>query len=205
MFSCLEKMRGFTSTPIFNDFIVINGDLLKAGSSAMLTSFTPTSPLRIERLISPSVTGRPRALASIDSIFGRKLLMLMKKGSAIRITTTAATTIPAILRVRLLICIGLIVCFRPFKDGYPHSSAQLGEELARLQGRFCLFWGEVALFSQAITNSKGSRAICFILTFQGDGEVDVGTLQRDSRSGAVGEATRSFPSREQAWRSCTSR
>ena len=120
MFSCLEKMSGITSTPTFNDFIVINGDLLKAGSSAMLTFSTPTLPLKSERLSSPSVTGRPKALVSSDSIFGRKLLMLMKSGSAIRITTTAATTIPAIFRVRLLNCIWFDRVLRSFKDACPH-------------------------------------------------------------------------------------
>ena len=120
MFSFLEKMSGIISTPTFNDFIVINGDLLKAGSSPMLTFSTPTSPPKIERLNSPSVTGLPRALVSSDSIFGLKLLMLMNSGSAMRITTTAATTIPAIFQVRLLTfmpfmaSMAFMACSNPF-------------------------------------------------------------------------------------------
>ncbi len=34
-FSCFEKISGISSTPIFSDCAVINGDLLKAGSSAI--------------------------------------------------------------------------------------------------------------------------------------------------------------------------
>ena len=36
MFSCFEKMSGINSTPIFRLFAVRKGDLLNAGSSAML-------------------------------------------------------------------------------------------------------------------------------------------------------------------------
>ena len=72
-------MSGINSTPTSNDFAVMNGDLLKAGSSAMLTFSTPTVPLKSERLRSPKVTGRPKAFVTSDSIFGRKLLTLMKE------------------------------------------------------------------------------------------------------------------------------
>ena len=51
-FNCFEKMSGITSTPTSNDFAVMNGDLLKAGSSAMLTSSTPTVPLKWKGSIS---------------------------------------------------------------------------------------------------------------------------------------------------------
>src|SRR5579862_2583393 len=104
-FNCLEKMRGINSTPTFTDFAVMNGDLLKAGSSAMLTSSTPTLPDKIERLNSPNVTGLPKAFVSSDSILGRKLLTLMNRGSAIKMTKMIAIAIPMIFIRRLLNCI----------------------------------------------------------------------------------------------------
>ena len=62
-------MSGINSTPTSNDFAVMNGDLLKAGSSAMLTFSTPTLPPKSERLISPNVTGRPNAFVTSDLYF----------------------------------------------------------------------------------------------------------------------------------------
>ncbi len=69
----------------------------------MLTSSTPTLPQRIERLNSPSVTCRPKAFVNSDSIFGRKLLTLIRNGSATNSTRKTATVIPATRNQRFFI------------------------------------------------------------------------------------------------------
>ena len=99
MFSCLEKISGITSTPTFSDLAVINGDLLNLGSSAIAIFSASTLPDSRERLRLPTVTWRPSASVSSDSIFGRKLFTLIRKGSATRITRRTATTIPTIFRI----------------------------------------------------------------------------------------------------------
>jgi hypothetical protein len=101
--SCFEKIKGNIFTPTFNDFAVTNGDLLKAGSSAMLMFSTPTVPLRRDRLRFPRVIGRPNAFDASDSILGRKLLTLIKRGSAIKSASKHARTIPAIFRLRFMV------------------------------------------------------------------------------------------------------
>jgi hypothetical protein len=106
--SCLEKIKGISFTPTLKDFAVTNGDWLKAGSSAMLMLSTPTVPVRIDRLRFPTVTGRPKAFVTSDSIFGRKLLTLIRSGSAIRSTNKAATAIPAIFRLRFIAALMLV-------------------------------------------------------------------------------------------------
>src|SRR5580704_16808468 len=73
MYSCLEKISGIISTPTFSDFAVINGDLLNLGSSAIAMFSASTLPDSSERLRLPTVTWRPSASVSSDSIFGRKL------------------------------------------------------------------------------------------------------------------------------------
>src|SRR4051794_27875010 len=81
----------------------MNDDLLKAGSSAMVMSWTPTLPDRIERLRSPNFTGRPKAFVASDSIFGRKLFTLIRNGRATNSTKKVTTTIPATRNQRFFV------------------------------------------------------------------------------------------------------
>src|SRR5713101_6185843 len=96
--SCLLKIRGINSTPTLSDFALINGALLNLGSSAMESWSARTPPENRLRLKLPTVTGRPRASLSLDSICGRKLLTFTRKGSAMAATSSTATTIPMIFR-----------------------------------------------------------------------------------------------------------
>src|SRR5258708_14285697 len=50
------------------------------------------------RLKLPTFTGRPRAVLRVDSIWGRKMLTVTRKGSAMAMTINRATTMPATLR-----------------------------------------------------------------------------------------------------------
>src|SRR5215470_3287817 len=97
-----DVISGHISTPTFNDFAVTKGDVPKAESSAIAMLSAVTDPVSRERPRLPTVTLRPRASLAVDSIFGRKLFTLMRKGIAIRITINTATTIPIILRVRFM-------------------------------------------------------------------------------------------------------
>src|ERR1700722_11202819 len=80
----------------------MKGDLPKAGASAMAMLSATTLLERIDRLRLPTVTCRPSALVSSDSIFGRKLFAFISKGSAIRITKKIATATAPILRIRFM-------------------------------------------------------------------------------------------------------
>src|SRR5258707_1282624 len=69
--NAFEKISGIISTPTFKDFAVKNGVLLKAGSSAMERSSAARAPVSRDRLMLPTVTGRPSAAVSFSSIVGR--------------------------------------------------------------------------------------------------------------------------------------
>src|SRR5271170_6318526 len=96
--SFFEKINGSSATPTLRDFVVKNGDLLKAGSSAMETSETVTPPERIERLISPTLTWRPNAVVICVSSVGLNWLALMKSGRQRTIKNNTTMTPPTIMR-----------------------------------------------------------------------------------------------------------
>src|SRR6267143_1016933 len=100
--SSLEVIKGMISTPTFRDFAVTNGVVPNAGSSAIAMLSAVTVPVRRERLRLPTLTWRPRASLAVASSLGRKLFTLTRKGIAIRITTSIATPIPTILRMRFM-------------------------------------------------------------------------------------------------------
>jgi len=92
--NAVRKISGSISTPTFSDFALINGALLNLGSSATASWSARTPPDRILRLRFPTVTGRPSASLSRDSICGRKLFTFTMNGSAIATTSSTATTTP---------------------------------------------------------------------------------------------------------------
>src|SRR6516162_6734768 len=100
--SCLDVIRGMSSTPTFNDFAVTNGAVPNAGSSAIAILSAVTEPLRIDKLRFPTLTWRPTAPVASASILGRKLLTLITKGRATRMTMMRATTMPMILTMRFM-------------------------------------------------------------------------------------------------------
>ena len=101
--SVFVKISGISSTPTLRDFAWTNGDLLKAGSSAMEMSSAATLPVNSESERFPTLTGRPSAAVRSDSILGRKELASMKKGIAITMTMITATTMAAIFKLRFMI------------------------------------------------------------------------------------------------------
>src|SRR4051812_43234672 len=80
----------------------MKGELLKDGSSAMAILSAAKLPGQSERLRLPTVTLRPRAFVSSDSIRGRKLFTLTTNGRISTTTTNIAITIPITLRVRFI-------------------------------------------------------------------------------------------------------
>src|SRR5205823_1696032 len=100
--SVFEKINGIISTPTLRACALMNGELLKAGSSAMAMLSAARLPDHSERLRLPTVTLRPRALVSSDSIRGRKLFTLTTNGRIRTTTTNIAITIPIILKVRFI-------------------------------------------------------------------------------------------------------
>jgi hypothetical protein len=127
-FSCFEKISGISSTPIFSDFAVTKGDLLKAGSSAIATLSASTAPEKIDKLRLPIVTWRPNAALASASILGRKLFTLIRNGSAINIRTKTATTIDTMRNQRLFIGAFLFSrTYRPdvstVQNSYPRQCA----------------------------------------------------------------------------------
>jgi hypothetical protein len=92
-FSCWEKIRGISSTPTFTVFAVRKGPGLNLGSSLTETSSIPTDPVRSDKLKLPSCTLRPSASEAFDSMEGLNLLMGIRNGTIIKITSTATMTI----------------------------------------------------------------------------------------------------------------
>src|SRR3981189_3599297 len=93
-FNCWEKISGISSTPTFTVFAVRNGPELNLGSSLTETSSIPTDPVRSDKLKLPSCTLRPSASDAFDSMVGLNLLMGIRNGTTIKITSIATMTIP---------------------------------------------------------------------------------------------------------------
>jgi len=97
--SFFEKIRGWSSTPTFNDLAWMNGALLNAASSAIERSAAATPPEKIESFRSPSLTLRASAWVRAASRRGRNWLASIRKGRASAINTRSATTIASQRRV----------------------------------------------------------------------------------------------------------
>src|SRR5277367_1968091 len=92
--SCLEKIRGISSTPTLTFLAVRKGAELNLGSSLMETSSMPTEPPRMERLRLPSWTFRPRAAEAFSSMVGRNLLTGIRNGRTKRTTMMSRMAMP---------------------------------------------------------------------------------------------------------------
>src|SRR6185369_14904027 len=88
--SCLDRIRGISSTPTLKLLAVTKGSLLNAGSSAMARFSAETLAARRDKPRLPTLTSRPSALLNSDSSRGRKLLTLIKNGRAITATRIIA-------------------------------------------------------------------------------------------------------------------
>ena len=94
MVSFREKMKGHNSALTLIDFARTNGDLLKAGWSAIERSLAVTPPDRTENFRSPSFTSRPSPWLSLDSSIGRNWLALIRNGRLTKTTASSPRMIP---------------------------------------------------------------------------------------------------------------
>src|SRR5260370_304802 len=101
-FSFREKNRGCSSTLTLSALALMNGDLLKAGSSATDRSDASTPPSNSDSFRFPNFTSRPRAFVSSASRRGLKSLASIRKGSASAITSSNAIRIPSKIRIRFI-------------------------------------------------------------------------------------------------------
>ena len=99
--SLFEKIKDIRSTPTVICFAVINGEWLKAGSSAITKSSARIPPENRASSMLPMVAGRPSALLNCDSSSGLKRLASITKGKINATITRTPTTLPAIIRDRL--------------------------------------------------------------------------------------------------------
>ena len=72
MCSVFEKISGSISTPTLSLLALMKGEVLNDGSSAMAMLSAARLPEISDRLRLPTVTLRPRAFVSSDSMRGRK-------------------------------------------------------------------------------------------------------------------------------------
>src|SRR5258705_4121646 len=100
--SLREKMKGHNSAVTVSDFARTNGDLLKAGWSAMERSLAVTPPDRIENFRSPSFTSRPSPWLSLDSSIGRNWLALIRNGRLTTITISSTKVIATTRAIRFI-------------------------------------------------------------------------------------------------------
>src|SRR5215469_3758182 len=96
--SVFEKTSGSTLTPTFSACAWMKGVLLKEGSSAIEMLSAARLPDQSDNLRFPTVTWRPRALVSSDSIRGRKVFTLITKGRMMTMMIRIAMMIAIHLR-----------------------------------------------------------------------------------------------------------